>query len=215
MTYGGCPFGYIISTNPLVLTIDGLPKYGYDCGANEKEKIQVYDRTFYQVRERVVADLHKFYERRGLKYEKDTPIDFPVSDHMSIYSFPQELDYFSDELRAKYNLWQVDCPLFAERVPEPYKLPEEFAALPGRLVYLSLGSLFSAYTHRLQKIVDVLSDSVQFPNYKYIVSKGPNGDKLVLPSERFIGENYIDQLGVLRLLASAGGVTITHGGFIR
>ena len=80
---------------------------------------------------------------------------------------PKELDYFSDELKAKYKLLQIDGPLFPERLPEPYKLPESFAALPGRLVYLSLGSLFSAYTHRLQKLVDSLE---KLSGYKYIVS---------------------------------------------
>lgn len=169
MAYSGCPFGYIISTNPLVLTIDGLPKFGYDCHVKDTATIQEYDRTFQQVRKRILADLDRFYERRGLKYErKDIPIDFPASDHMSIYSFPVELDYFSEELKAKHHLWQIDTPLFPERVPEPFKLPESFAALPGALVYLSLGSLFSVYTHRLQKLVNVLES---LSGYKYIVSE--------------------------------------------
>lgn len=185
MLYGGCPFGYLISTNPLVLSIDGFPKFGYDCGVGETDKIRSYDKKFQVTRERYCADLYRFYERRGLKYEgHDYPIDFPVSDHMTIYSYPSELDYFSDELKSKYKLWQIDTPLFPEKVTKPYKLPEKFAALPGKIIFVSLGSLFSAYTHRLQELVDVLE---KFPNYKYIVSKGPNGDKLVMPSERFIG----------------------------
>ena len=98
--------------------------------------------------------------------------------------------------------------------------------------------MFSAYTHRLQKFVDILE---KLPNYKYIVSKGPNGDQLVMPSERFIGlncktldyapltltavhsncsdfppfstgENFIDQIGVLQVVAAEGGCMITHGG---
>lgn len=187
MPYSGCPFGYIISTNPLVLSIDGFPKFGYDCGVNDKEKIRVYDQSFQQVRQRWVADLYKFYELRGLKYEnKDRPIDFPVSDHMTIYSFPEELDCFSEELKEKYHLWQIDSPLFPEKLPaKPYSLPEHFQAfLPGKIVYVSLGSLFSAYTHRLQKLVNVLAN---FSGYKYIVSKGANGDELVMPSDSFIG----------------------------
>lgn len=141
MLFGGCPFGYVISTNPLVLTIDGFPKFGYDCGVAEKNKIQSYDKQFQVIRERYCADLYRFYERRGLKYEGNyRPIDFPVSDHMTIYSFPEELDYFGEEIKKKFNLWQIDTPLFPEKVTAPYKLPEKFAALPGKIVYLSLGT---------------------------------------------------------------------------
>lgn len=86
-------------------------------------------------------------------------------------SFTKELDYYSEELQQKYHLWQIDTPIFPERVPAPYKLPKSFEALPGRLVYLSLGSLFSAYTHRLQKILDILD---KLPDYKYIVSETEN-----------------------------------------
>lgn len=32
------------------------------------------------------------------------------------------------------------------------------------------------------------------------------------PSNRFIGENYIDQLGVLQVVAESGGAIISHGG---
>lgn len=79
-----------------------------------------------------------------------------------------QMGYFSEELQKKYNLWQIDTPLYAGRIPKPYKLPESFAALPGKIVYLSLGSLFSSYTQNLQKIVDILE---KLPDYKYIVSE--------------------------------------------
>ena len=78
-----------------------------------------------------------------------------------------EIGYFSKELREKYKLWQLDTPLFPARISKPYKLPGDFAALPGKIVFLSLGSLFSAYTHKLQQIVNVLEE---ISGYKYIVS---------------------------------------------
>ena len=72
------------------------------------------------------------------------------------------------------------------------------------------------------------------------MSKGPNGDRLVFPSERFIGtltlvltfkfqsleslnapfayplagENYVDQLRVLALLGTNDGLMIAHGGWV-
>lgn len=99
-------------------------------------------------------------------------------------------------------------------------MPDEFAKLPGKTIYVSLGksdhqnlmicrlvfnnlflnsrnsfsgSMFSIYVDKLQRLVDILD---KIPNAKFIVSKGPNGDKLRLPNNRFIGENYVDQVGL-------------------
>lgn len=67
-------------------------------------------------------------------------------------------------------MWQIDTNLHPGRIPKPFELPDEFAKLPGKIVYVSLGSLFSAYTHILQRLCDILE---KLP-YKYIVSKGKN-----------------------------------------
>lgn len=163
-----------------------------------------FDNETLQYRENRINYLHEFFKRRGTKYErKDIPIDQIKSDHLLVYCYPQELDYFDDRIRENYNLVQIDTPLFLEKKVEPYKLPKEFVSLPGAIVYVSFGSVFSAYIHRLQKLVDSLD---KLP-YKFIVSKGCYGDKLVFPSSKFIGENYIDQLAVLQVVSAM----ISHG----
>jgi len=206
MVNSGCRRGFIVSLNPLVLDFDGFPNVMSGAGMDESDKIKQFDCDLAPFMSDIHDYLHEFFERRNSKFEHpDFQIHQVRSDDFIIYSFPKEIDYFSEELKEKYKLWQIDTPLFPARIPKPYKLPEKFAALPGKIIYLSLGSLFSAYTHRLQKFVDILE---KLPNYKYIVSKGPNGDKLVIPSERFIGENYINQLGVLQV----ADAMIAHGG---
>ena len=120
-------------------------------------------------------------------------------------------------------MWQIDSPLFPERIPKPFELPSEFAKLPGKIIFVSLGSLFSAYTYLLQRLCDILE---KLP-YKYIVSKGknclnffkkiysnfssegPNGDGLKFPSNKFIGENFVNQLAVLQV----ADAMIAHGKF--
>lgn len=99
----------------------------------------------------------------------------------------------------------MDSPLNESRVPKPFELPEEFAKLPGKIVYLSLGTVFSYYAHYVQKIVDALD---QLSACKFIVSQGVNGDRVKLPSHRFYGENFLDQLAVLQV----ADLMIGHGG---
>ena len=94
-------------------------------------------------------------------------------------------------------------------VPEPFKLPESFSRLPGKTVYVSLGSLFSAYVEKLQRLVDTLNE---IPNLKFVVSKGVFGEKLKLPDNgRFCGDNWLPQLAVLQSVDAA----IVHGGYVK
>lgn len=113
------------------------------------------------------------------------------------------MDYFSEKVKKANKLWAFDTVLFPEKIPAPYKLPEEFAKIPLPIVYVSLGSLFSSYTYLMQRLLDILE---KFPA-KYIVSKGRKGDQLKFPSDRFIGENFLDQLAVLQI----SDAMITHG----
>lgn len=63
--------------------------------------------------------------------------------------------------------------------------------------------LLSLYVHLIQRLVDMLD---KLP-YKFIVSKGLNGDQLKFPSAKFIGENFVDQLAVLQV----SDAIISHG----
>jgi len=102
------------------------------------------------------------------------------------------------------NLIQFDTPLIPERISAPYVLPEQFSKLPGEIIYISLGSMFSMYVDLVQRLIDVLAD---LP-YKFIVSKGPRGDEITFPNDKFIGSNFVDQIAVLQVVDAM----IAHGG---
>lgn len=70
-------------------------------------------------------------------------------------------------------------------------------------MFYLLGTMFSGFSNLLQRLLDTLE---RLP-YKYIVSKGRNGDQVKLPSERFIGSNHVNQLAVLQVCEAA----ICHG----
>lgn len=194
-----------------------------------------FDKLFVPLKKTIRKKLLKIFEQRDCIYDRDIKVDQPLSDHFTIYCYPkvllqivdsvlnqkinlfhfqfnsitnptfstQEVDYFSNEIKQKYRLLQIDTPLYADKIPKPFVLPEDFKNLPGKLIYVSFGSLFSNYVDKIQQLVDILE---QLP-HKYVVSKGFYGDQLRFPSNKFIGENYVDQLAVLQV----ADLMIAHG----
>uniref|UniRef100_A0AAN0LHH8 UDP-glycosyltransferase n=1 Tax=Polyphagotarsonemus latus TaxID=1204166 RepID=A0AAN0LHH8_9ACAR len=198
------PYSFIISGNPLVLDIEKFPVMGLGLGVNEKEKIKAVRTELKESFEQIRKNLYKIYDLRKIIFDSKYPINVPRSDHLSIYCYPKELDYFNDDLKKEYKLLQVDSPVVSSKIPLPFELPKKFSELPGKIIYVSLGSIFSCYFTKLQKLLDTLAT---LP-YKYIVSKGPYGDKITFPDNRFIGENFVNQLAILQVV----DMIIAHGG---
>ena len=174
--------------------VTGFPKIGSDAGIDDLEKKQDYDRFFNQIKEYTIGKTKENFRKRNVEMPKDVEIVFPFCKTFEIYSYPHEIDYYDQQMKEQHRMWQIDTPLFAEKIPKPFELPEEFRNLPEQwIVYVSLGSMFSAYTDLLQRLVNALD---RVPNCKFIVS---NGSKVHLPSNRFMGENWFDQLAVLQV----------------
>lgn len=204
------PYAFIISCNPCIFGFDDIPGMGDSVSRmDEPDKIRKYKEEFADYQAKMNQDLHDFMEKRGRKFTKNVRIDQPINeDAFSIYTYPLESDYLTEEARKQYNLFQIDSALLPEMVPAPYQLPDSFSRIPGKVVYVSLGSLFSAYVDKLQRLVDTLNE---IPNLKYVVSKGMFGDQLKLPDNgRFCGENWLPQLAVLQSVDAA----IVHGGYV-
>jgi MGT family glycosyltransferase len=70
-------------------------------------------------------------------------------------------------------------------------------------VYLSLGSLGGADVGLMQRLVDALADSP----HRFVVSTGPQGDKIRLASN-MVGEQTVPQTKVIPQV----DLVITHGG---
>ena len=201
------PYSFIVSCSPCAFGFENTPAMGDSSRVDEPEKIREFREKFSAYRAKMNKDLHDFMEKRGRKFDRKVAIDQPLNEEtFSIYAYPRESDYFTEEIRKKFNLLQIDSPLLPENIPKPFELPESFSKIPGKVVYVSLGSLFSIYVDKLQRLVDTLNT---IPNIKFIVSKGALGDQLKLPDNgRFWGENWVNQLAVLQSVDAA----ITHGG---
>jgi MGT family glycosyltransferase len=87
---------------------------------------------------------------------------------------------------------------------EEYQLPAEVADRPegSALVYLSLGSLGGADVELMQRLVDVLGKT----RHRYIVSKGPQADR-IMPPDNMVGAQMLPQTKVIPQV----DLVISHG----
>lgn len=134
----------------------------------------------------------------------DLPLDpigyIPRSPHLNIYMYPEELDY---NLEYPLEHWKrCDC-MVRETKAKRFDLPQRLRDKPGKLIFLSLGSLASADVELMQRLTSMLADCP----HKFIVCKGPLHHKYHLPDNMW-GDKFVPQLEVL----SSVDLIITHGG---
>ena len=90
-------------------------------------------------------------------------------------------------------------------LPAPFVLPEKLAKLNRKkVIYVSVGSMSSAYKPLMDHIVEVLA---RLPNYAFILSGGPLLDQLKL-AENIYAERFVNQLAVLQTVSCM----VSHGG---
>ena len=129
-----------------MINLEGFPRMGSDCRMDDPEYMARFNEQFDPHWNEMKSQLLELLKSRGAKIydHQQIPIEQARSDHLSLYAYAREIDYYNEELRKKYKLLQIDSPLSASRVPKPFELPEEFANLPEKtIVYVSLGSMFS------------------------------------------------------------------------
>jgi MGT family glycosyltransferase len=126
----------------------------------------------------------------------------PRDNAANIYVYPAEADYV--DARPLDPSWhRIDSSV--RRTEGEYALPGAVADRPegSALVYLSLGSLGGADVELMQRLVDSLADSP----HRFVVSKGPQADKIALPGN-MVGAATLPQTKVIPLV----DLVITHGG---
>ena len=126
------------------------------------------------------------------------------SPFLNIYLCPQELNY--EGIAPQDSKW---CPLDAliregvDSESKTFDIPEKLRERPGKLIYLSMGTLVCSELNLMRRLLSILSKS----KHRFIISLGPLGDQLVL-ADNMWGENSVPQLQVLPKV----DVVVTHGG---
>ena len=137
---------------------------------------------------------------QGLPELPNTYPFMPRTQKLTIYAFPEEIDY-TDVIQQPKNYFRIDA--FIRSDNEKFTIPQKLVNKTGKLVYLSLGSMGSADLNLMNRLVSILSKS---PN-RFIVSKGPLHDKYEL-ADNMWGDRYLPQTKLLEFV----DLVITHGG---
>ena len=126
------------------------------------------------------------------------------SPFLNLYLCPEELDY--KDIAPRDDKWfAIDSLLRTDLLnqEQTFEIPEQLKGKPGKLVYLSMGTMCCSEINLMKRLVSILSHS----EHRFIISKGPLGDELEL-AENMWGQNSVPQLQVLPLV----DLVITHGG---
>lgn len=198
------PWIRIFSASPLVLHNEpdlpqawlGLPTNWDKQDPHQKEWIERSSKA-----KKKLYDTYNAYWR-SFGYP-DLPLDpisyIPISPYLNIYMYPEELDYKEYPLK---NWKRCDC-LVRDFQATKFELPENIRNKPGKLIFLSIGSLASADVNLMKRLTSMLADCP----HRFIVCKGPLHDQYDLPDNMW-GEKFVPQLEVLNSI----DLIITHGG---
>ena len=192
------PWVRIVSCNPLEIADPVLPPAFSGLPTGEPGHWAAFRRAYATAH----ADLHdefsRFAVRKGCPPLPETAFMYE-SPFLNLYTYPDELDYArSRPLRETWHRLE-SC---VRATDAPFELPASLRG-PGKLIYLSLGSLGSADTELMGRLIDVLGRT----DHRVIVSMGPQHEALRL-HDNMVGTEFLPQTSVLPLV----DLVITHGG---
>lgn len=176
------------------LNLTGLPTYELPA------EWKAFRKEFNKAKEILWNEFNDYLISRGVESLK-TSLYVNHSPYLNIYGFPQELDYTDVRpMPPKWvqfdNLKRTDADIMLE-------IPEKLMNRPGKLVYLSLGSMGGANIELMKRLVEMLSEC----KHRFIVSKGPLHHRYEL-SDNMWGQYSVPQIQVLPVV----DLVITHGG---
>jgi UDP:flavonoid glycosyltransferase YjiC (YdhE family) len=122
------------------------------------------------------------------------------SPFLNLYLYPEQIDY--TDIRPMPDKWhRIDALIRTDG--ENFELPTYLKKREGKWIFLSMGSLGSADTSLMTRLVDILKRSP----HKFIVSTGLSRRNIQL-ADNMWGQEMVPQMKVLPLV----DLVITHGG---
>jgi UDP:flavonoid glycosyltransferase YjiC (YdhE family) len=198
----GIPYVLSVSINPVQNSpynvppaFSGLPTDGDRkvWESFEKKRRDLYMEIFMENKKWVI-------DNGGPELKYHYPLFLKYSPYANIYMYPIELDYTM--FRPNPPNWhRFDA--FVRHTDETFEIPENLKNKPGKLIYFSMGTIGSSELGLMKRLIKILAKSP----HRFIVSKGPFADKIVLPDNMW-GAKSVPQTKVIPLV----DLVITHGG---
>lgn len=194
------PWILLSTANPLVLpdSQELAPPIGSGLSVKNRDKWCEFRTESMRTLKETRKDYNDWLLRNGVPICDGFTIK---AKYLHLYMYPEELDY-TDIRPLGPEYFRVDA-LIKEDDDQIFEIPEKLKDLPGKLIFLSMGSMFSVLTDLMDRLISILSKL----NHRFIISKGVNGDEYDLPANMW-GENFLPQLKVLPKV----DLFITHGG---
>ncbi|KWX67167.1 glycosyltransferase [Mycobacterium sp. NAZ190054] len=201
LTTAGKPFVRFISCSPLEVPGPDVPPPFSGLPSDDRSGWAVYRSEFDRSLRPMWEDFDAWVREQGGASLPDLEF-MPRDNAATIYLYPAEADY-TDRRPLDPSWTRVDSSI--RETDEAYELPPGMADRPAdsALVYLSLGSLGGADVSLMQRLIDILGKT----RHRFIVSMGPQADKLTL-ADNMAGAQMLPQTRVIPLV----DVVISHGG---
>ncbi|BCI53567.1 glycosyl transferase family 1 [Mycolicibacterium litorale] len=197
----GKPFVRFISCSPLEVPGPDVPPPFSGLPSDDRSEWDAYLAEFDRALRPMWADFDAWVREQGAPPLPELEF-MPRDNAASIYIYPAEADY--TDKRPLGETWtRVDSSI--RETDEDYAVPASVADRPedSALVYLSLGSLGGADVSLMQRLIDVLATT----RHRFIVSMGPQADKLTLAGN-MVGAQMLPQTRIMPLVDAV----ISHGG---
>ena len=197
----GAPYVRIVSCNPLEMPGDSVPPAFSGLPADDPASWAPFREEFERTHKETWEAFNGWVVEQGA-----APLPYlafmPSENAANIYVYPEEADYLG--VRPLDPSWhRIDSSV--RLTDTEYDVPAAVGDRPpgSSRVYLSLGSLGGADVALMQRLVDALVDSP----HRFVVSTGPQGDKIRLASN-MVGDQTLPQTKVIPQV----DLVITHGG---
>src|SRR5262245_57475589 len=194
----GVPFVRIVSCNPLEIKGPDIPPVFSGYPVNDRSGWREFRDEYDRVHRPLWQDFNGWYTAQGARPLPD--LEFIAEGDVNLYVYPELADYRRDRPVGK--AWhRLDSSV--RQTDEGFTLPPALAGGEGALIYFSLGSLGSADTGLMRRVISCLADTP----HRYIVSKGPLHTEIELAPNMW-GAEFVPQTSVIPLV----DLVITHGG---
>jgi MGT family glycosyltransferase len=195
------PFVRIVSCSPLEVPGADVPPPFSGLPSADRSGWDAYRAEFDRSHRALWADFDTWVREQGAAPLPELEF-MPRDNAANLYVYPAEADYLT--ARPLDDTWtRMDSSV--RETDEEYVFPVEVAdrADDSALIYLSLGSLGGADVELMQRLVDVLGTT----RHRFIVSKGPQADRITLP-DNMVGAQMVPQTKVIPQV----DLVISHGG---